>query len=179
MQASSPAGVPWTVEALAAYLRTGFSDRHGAAAGPMAAVTQALAGVPAADVRAIAVYIHARLPAAAPAPPPASPAAENAIFAGACGNCHAADSPMTLRGAPPLSASTAVNAPSPRNVVQTILHGIPPRDGAPGPAMPAFAAALSDAQIADLTRYVRTQFGRGPAWTDIETQVRASRQDGG
>jgi mono/diheme cytochrome c family protein len=179
LQASSPAGAPWTVEALTTYLRSGFSAGHGAAAGPMTAVTQALANVPEAEVRAIAVYIQSRLPAAAPASTPASTADNNAMFAGACGNCHAADAPMTQRGAPSLSASTAVNAPSPRNVVRTILHGIPARDGAPGPAMPGFGAALSDAQVAELTRYVRSHYGRGPAWADIESQVRDARQDGG
>jgi mono/diheme cytochrome c family protein len=183
LQGRTPAGAPWTVDALTTYLRTGFSAGHGAAAGPMAAVTQALAQVPEADVRAIAVYIKLQLPTiAVPTVVPAvrpDGSAVATIFAGACGNCHAADAPMTQRGAPSLAASSAVNADGPRNVIQTMLQGIPARDGVPGPAMPSFAGALSDSQIAELAQYVRTQYGRGPAWTDIERQVRDARKAGG
>ena len=67
---------------------------------------------------------------------PAEPAAAQhptmpralAMFAGACGGCHAADAPMTQNGAPSLALSTAVNAPTPRGVIQIILHGIPWRE---------------------------------------------------
>ena len=183
LQGLTPAGAPWTVYDLTDYLWNGFSPRHGAAAGPMTAVTQELSKVPLAEVHAIATYIHSQLPpimvpAAAPVVRPDGTTVA-AIFAGACGNCHSSNAPMTQRGAPSLAASSAVNAPSPRNVIQTILLGIPAREGVPGPAMPGFATALSDAQVIELTQYVRTQFGRGLAWTDIETQVRAARQDGG
>jgi mono/diheme cytochrome c family protein len=183
LQGRTPSGAPWTTEALTAYLRSGFAPGHGAAAGPMIPVTEALATVPEQDVRAIAIYIKSRMPTIGQ--PPVTPSDQRpasgvgALFAGACGNCHAPDAPMTQRGAPSLALSTAVSAPSARNTIQVILHGIPARNGLPGPAMPGFGTALSDAQIADLTQYVRTRFGRGEAWTDIETQLRDARRDGG
>ena len=54
---SSPAPVPWTQEQLYAYLRTGFADQHGYAAGPMQPVIESLQRIPEADVRAIATYL--------------------------------------------------------------------------------------------------------------------------
>ena len=54
---SSPAPVPWTEEQLYAYLRTGFADQHGYAAGPMQPVVASLQHIPEADVRAIAAYL--------------------------------------------------------------------------------------------------------------------------
>jgi mono/diheme cytochrome c family protein len=53
----SPAPVPWTAEALYAYLRHGWHEAHGIARGPMAPVAGNLASVPEADVRAIATYV--------------------------------------------------------------------------------------------------------------------------
>ncbi len=180
LQAASPAGTPWTVEALEGYLRHGFAARHGAAAGPMGPVTQQLARVPDQDVRAIAVYVASMMPKA-PAASVKTPgtAADNAVFAGACGGCHGPDAPMTRGGAPSLALSSVVNAPSPRDAIQMILHGIPWREGQAGPYMPGFAAVLSDRQVADLVQYLRARFSNGPAWTDIESQVRRARRDGG
>lgn len=54
---ASNAPVPWTAEQLYAYLRTGFSDQHGFAAGPMQPVVHSLSKAPDGDVRAMAIYI--------------------------------------------------------------------------------------------------------------------------
>jgi mono/diheme cytochrome c family protein len=180
LQAASPAVAPWTVEALTAYLRTGLSTEHGAAAGPMAAVTQELAAVPEADVRAIAIYFASMMPH----PPPMAPAqaamvSDNPTFAGACEGCHGMDAPMMRGGAPSLALSSAVNAPSSRDTIQVILHGLPWREGHAGPYMPGFDSVLSDPQMIDVVRYLRTHFSNGPPWTDIESQLRDARRDGG
>ena len=55
--ATSPAAIAWTEDAIFAYLRHGIDNRHAAAAGPMGSVSHDLAGVPEADVRAMAAYI--------------------------------------------------------------------------------------------------------------------------
>jgi mono/diheme cytochrome c family protein len=196
LQAGSPAPVPWSVDALTTYLRTGFDGAHGAAAGPMAPVTHQLATLPDADVHAIAVYIASFMPpggtpksempqtnAAGPAIPAPRPVADlqaEPIFDGACGACHAADAPMTHAGAPSLALSTAINAPTPRDVVGMILHGLPWREGHAGPYMPGFAAALSDAQVAALTAYLRARYSNRPAWQGVPETVQAARaQEGG
>ncbi len=182
IQAGSPAPHKWTVAELTTYLRTGVDRAHGAAAGPMRQVTDALATVPEADVHAIAVYIAALMPPARPAAPPrpapvsTSDSTTGAIFAGACGACHASDAPMTRDGAPSLALSTAVNAKTPRNVIAIILHGLPWRDGHAGPYMPGFADALTNAQIAALAAYVRAQYTDRPPWPHLAQAVRAARQ---
>jgi mono/diheme cytochrome c family protein len=172
---------PWTQGALATYLRTGFDAAHGAAAGPMTAVTDELSSVPDADIQAIATYIAAQTPNGAPAAPPPSRRAEDsptaALFAGACGGCHAGDAPMRQAGAPPLSVSAAVNAPTPQSVVAVLLHGIPWRDGKAAPYMPAFADALTDAQIADLAAWVRASYTALPPWPDVRSAVVRARRN--
>ena len=70
LDASSPAAVPWSAEALQHYLQHGFDAAHGIARGPMAEVAQDLRIVNADDVRAIALYVAAqRGNAGAPAKP--------------------------------------------------------------------------------------------------------------
>ncbi|HET6308655.1 MAG TPA: cytochrome c, partial [Rhodopila sp.] len=96
---------------------------------------------------------------------------------GACGTCHAPDAPMTRAGAPSLALSTLVNAPTPQGVIQMILHGIPWRDGKSAPYMPAFAAALTDAQVAQLAAYLRTTYTDKPAWPDLPTTVAKARSN--
>ncbi|HEY2132073.1 MAG TPA: c-type cytochrome, partial [Acetobacteraceae bacterium] len=178
LQAASPARRPWTEDSLVAYLRTGFDAHHGAAAGPITAVTEELAHVPQADLRAIAVYVGSLMPKATTSVTTArsGDAGAASIFAGACGGCHAEDAPMTRDGAPSLALSSTVNAPTPRGVIQMILHGIPWREGKPAPYMPSFAAALTDAQVADLAAYLREKYSDKPAWNDVPAEVAKIRR---
>jgi mono/diheme cytochrome c family protein len=178
LQAQSPARQPWTRDALETYLRTGFDAHHGAAAGPMTAVTDELATVPPADTQAMAVYIASLMPKSAPTPAVAHPNADpqaQAIFAGACAGCHAADAPMTRDGAPSLALSTTINAPTPQGAIQIILNGIPWREGKSAPYMPSFAATLTNAQIAQLTAYLRATYSDKAPWTPDPADVSKAR----
>ena len=171
LRAAMPA--PWSIDALATYLRTGLDQGHGVAAGPMAAVTHQMATVPDADVHAIAVYVASLMPSAGEVKAPRPrPVADSPEFDGACGGCHGTNAPMTSRGAPSLALSTAVNAPTARNVVDIILRGLPWREGRSGPFMPGFAGELTDAQVAALAAYVRARYSDQPAWRDVESSVR-------
>ncbi|WP_409456097.1 c-type cytochrome [Massilia sp.] len=179
---------PWTQAELVDYLSGGLSAAHGAAKGPMRAVTERLAGVPREDVEAIAVYlmsIQSDAPAhaaavAAPAVPATATATGTAtatsgadadtrasrLFAGACAGCHAAPAPMMRSGGrPALARSSAVLGERPDNFILTVLHGIPV-DGAAPVYMPPFADTLSDEQIALLAAYVRSGAGQ-PAWNAV------------
>ena len=178
LQSASPAEQPWTQATLATYLRTGFDAHHGAAAGPMTAVTDELASVPDIDIQAIATYVASLMPKTAPEPVMARAGGDPhaaAIFAGACAGCHGADAPMTRAGAPSLALSTAINAPTSRGAIQMILHGIPWREGKSAPYMPSFAAVLTDAQVADLAGYLRTKYSDKPAWSDLPAEVAKAR----
>jgi mono/diheme cytochrome c family protein len=54
---ASTAPVPWDQQSLYAYLRTGVSENHALAAGPMAPVIRNLHSVPDDDIRALVTYI--------------------------------------------------------------------------------------------------------------------------
>ena len=86
LNASSTSPLAWTEDDMFSYLRTGFSERHGVAAGPMAPVIEGLRALPDQDIRAMATYLTnlegeprepasaAGLPAAATAVSPVAPA---------------------------------------------------------------------------------------------------------
>ncbi len=107
LNTASPAPVPWDAEHLFAYLRHGWDDQHGAAAGPMQQITENLGHADEADVRAIATYLAAQhgpvsperqqraaaaLALASKPGGPAPAAGEElgaSLFTGACASCHA------------------------------------------------------------------------------------------
>lgn len=189
----SRAPVPWTEDDLHAYLRTGFSERHGVAAGPMAPVIHGLAELPDQDVRAMAVYLASLNP---PAPEPTAqaaavnmleqasapdarlfPAAGERLFQGACAACHETRDAAPLFGArPSLALNTNLHSDRPDNLIQVILNGIPdPASEALG-YMPAFGGSLDDAQVTQLVDYMRERFApQRPAWTDVAGRVGALR----
>jgi mono/diheme cytochrome c family protein len=188
LNAGSPAVRPWTADALFAYLRTGLSATHAAAAGPMGSVTRGLAQASEDDVRAIAVYfaslmVHA--PAAQGTPPAdkgnaaddAHPEAA-ALFAGACATCHAAGAPMMQEGRPSLAWGTPLHEDTPNDTIQIIMHGLAPPAGRSGPAMPAYGDSFSDRQLADITAYLRARYTDKPPWPDVPRTVAQVRKGG-
>ncbi len=189
LTALSRAPIPWTETAFYDYLRTGFSPRHGAAAGPMAPVVAELKALPDEDIRAMAHYLGAMNPAAATIDEVAlaakldGAAAERAstpasaigarIFEGACAVCHEPGRGPTLFGVKPsLALNSAVHADAPDTLVRVILEGIHVPDLGELGAMPAFADHLDDRQIAELVRYVRARFAADrSAWPDLDTSI--------
>ena len=173
LNSNSPAPVAWTAEQLDTFLSTGWHAQHGAAAGPMAPVTENLAKAPAKDTHAIAIYI-ASLSKGRTAPPSSSRSSDTApvaaIYAGACGICHDKLAGTASQGLP-LSLSSSLREPRPRNALNVILHGIMRRPGQSGPFMPAFDGMLTDAQIADLAAYIHARFGGVPAWNNIGDEL--------
>ena len=188
LNARSPAVRPWTVDRLHAYLRTGLSPAHAAAAGPMAGVTRALSEARDEDVHAIAVYF-ASLMSQAPAArqDKAEPMDRQAIaeqtypeaatlFAGACAVCHEPGAPMMQQGRPPLAWGTPLQADNAHGTVRIIMEGLASPAGLIGPTMPAFADMLDDRQLSALTAYLRTRFTDKSPWSDIGDAVAQSRQ---
>jgi nicotinate dehydrogenase subunit B len=189
LNAASPASVPWTVDRLERYLRTGIDLDHAAAAGPMGAVTRELAHAPQADVHAMAVYladlmrpspggqgrvaIVDRAAEAARAHPTGA-----SLYAGACASCHDAGAPMMLEGRPALALGTPLHEADPRDTIQIILQGLEPPTGPAGPYMPAFAASLTDAQVAEITAYLRARYTDKPAWANLGQAVAKARKEG-
>ncbi len=182
LNAHSPAVRPWTADELFAYLRTGFSATHAAAAGPMAQVTRELATAPEEDVRALAVYfasLMADAPATKAAPPTIDkqgPAGKEhpegaALFAGACAGCHDAGAPMMQQGRPPLAWATSLHQDAPNNTLNVIVQGLAQPADRAGPAMPAFGDDFTDRQLADIAAYLRLRYTDRPAWQNLDRAV--------
>jgi nicotinate dehydrogenase subunit B len=179
LDAASPAAAPWTVEALDAYLTTGLSQSHAAAAGPMGGVVHELAEASPADVRAIAVYIatqigHRGRPANQPEVAAKAHPEGARLYASACAECHDTGAP-TNAGNPDLSLGTALHEADPRDTLQVILQGLKPPPGRPGPTMPAYES-LSDAQVAEVTAYLRARFTEEAPWPDLPKAVAKARK---
>jgi mono/diheme cytochrome c family protein len=197
LNAQSPAPHPWSIDDLTTYLRTGFDAQHGVAAGAMAAVTQNLATVSEADVRAIAVYVASQMPASRSADsggasgtsqPASAPVAEDAvpeslaaaatsvdgaaIYKSACAGCHE----RALRGIP-LARSTSLTDTTSANLVRITFDGVAPREGSPGGIMPGFAGALTDRQMAALAGYLRSEVGHAPPWSDVDREIAKAREE--
>ena len=188
ISASSPAPTPWDKEALVFFLRHGWHEKHGVSRGPMAEVTGNLAGLPENDINAIAAYVASEMgePETRPEAVQAAGAvtitaaarndeAQGAqIYQAACATCHESGRPLPFGGLD-FRFSTAVNSPTPQNIVNVTLFGLPPADGEASPVMPAFRATLSDRQIANLLAYMRRHFSSKPAWDRVAEMVRKTR----
>lgn len=194
LTALSKAPTPWTEDELFSYLRSGFSDRHGIAAGPMAPVVTELAQLPPGDVRAIAHYLASfQAPTTSTTPPKPvtttslaegqklSQANGKRLFQGACAACHIEGTGPTLFGVrPSLRVNTNLHSDTPDNLIHVILHGIrEPANPALG-YMPGFANSFSDAQVGDLLAYLRSEFATGkPAWEGVPDSIARSRAQAG
>jgi len=199
LNANSTAPVPWTSDQLFAYLRQGFVEPHGVAAGPMQDVANNLGKVPEQDVKAIAIYIGALL-----GPPTAGRQAKTAklvtrtergsgsralgdhaegntdgavIYAGACASCHEPTGQQFSARGIHLASSKVLTMPDPRNLAYVILDGIDPPAGTLSALMPGYADALTERQITALMIYLRGNFTDKPAWSDVEEAVRKAKHN--
>jgi mono/diheme cytochrome c family protein len=189
---ANPSPVPWTQDELFSYLRTGVGSLHGATAGPMTPVIRGgLSVVPDADNRALAVYF-ADIDHAGTREPVVEAAASRALatsplgsgqeyepdarlYAAACIACHYNTGSAPLPARPELALNSALTLPEPTNFIQVVLKGIGNSEGVPGLVMPAYASALTDADIARLAAYLRRTRTDRPPWTDLENKVAAIR----
>ena len=183
LSAASPAAVPWTADSLAAYLGRGRDALHGASAGPMLDVTQALADAPTSDIRAMAVYVAdlagkvtpqrmavadkalARSKAVATVPAVSLGAT---VYAGACAQCHGGSGRAPLNPAINLALSSSVRGADASNVLTVIRNGIHQLPGVAGSAMPGFGDVLSEQQSRAVAAYVRATFTDQPAWPGLD-----------
>jgi mono/diheme cytochrome c family protein len=197
INAQSPSPVPWTAEALFAYLRTGSHPDHGTARGPMAQVVSNLSSVPNSDVRAISTYMAGvfgapttdrkrqgdQVLADTRSPPLQLPSAQASqadpagasIYTAACATCHESERALPYGGVN-LGLSTTLSAPDARNVANIVLSGVRPVEGERSPIMPGFAAGMNDDEIAALLNYLRARFSNQPAWTGVARTIEDARR---
>ncbi len=198
LNALSRAPIPWTEQELYQYLRTGYSPRHGVAAGPMGPVIAGLAELPESDVRAMANYLSSLNPVesqqeqehAAQAARLEQDSRSNKdvmvmpgenLFNGACAVCHDPRGGPVLFGArPSLVLNSNLHSDHPDNTIQVLMHGITRPAQASLGAMPAFKDSMNDQQMEDLLNYMRARFAPDkPAWKGLKDKIAAIRQQKG
>ena len=187
----SQTATPWTEEHLFTYLSTGHSEAHGVAAGPMGPVVGELAKLPAADIRAMAVYLVSLDASAVSRPQPddaliakptlASLSRGKRIFEGACQGCHADGKGPKLFGvSPALARNSNLHSQQPDNLLKIILHGIATPATQDLGYMPGFKDSFSDTQLSDLTAYLRNRFAPNqPQWRGVREKVAQLRANPG
>jgi mono/diheme cytochrome c family protein len=168
----------WSLEAIAAYLKTGHSARA-AAFGPMSEVIgNSTSRLSDYDNHAIAAYLKSLLPAAQSAPAKLSADARRAgeiVYTTRCADCHlptglgmprATDADAS-KTAPPLAGNAALQSPSPATLINVVLYGAHEAVQSDGswPKMSGFelSVGLDDEQIAALCTYVRSSWGNQAA----------------
>jgi len=142
-------------------------------------VVENLAHAQASDVRALSEYVvsmERKGPDTANAGASPASAHGEALYAGACADCH--DRGRAAEGgALPLREAIAVALPTPKNLIHIVQDGITPREDRAQPWMPAFRGAFTDEELGDLLAYARTLGGKS-AWKDVPDQVRAAQREG-
>lgn len=170
----------WSVDDIAEYLQSGRNGRSHAG-GPMAeVVANSTSKMSDADVRAMAVYLK-DLPAGAPkhavSPPPQAQMDNGArIYKGACIACHEADGAGAPRIYPPLPGNANLQAADPSSTLRIILDGAESMTTTRAPnsgSMPAYAAKLSDRDLADVATYIRNSWGNAAPAVSPEQVAKA------
>jgi mono/diheme cytochrome c family protein len=171
----------WSQEDMETYLKTGHTMNRGSAFGPMAqAVHLSFQKLTASDVSAIVEYVRSVPPVSTPdlPAPKLEPASDHpgghavaesnprghAIFASMCAGCHSWTGVNDYVPHSTLTGTRAVNDPTATNVALAVLRGastLPPSGDIA--VMPAFGAAWSDEEIADVSNYVIARFGSKPS----------------
>ena len=190
MNASSQSPMPWSVDAMEFYLRHGWQASHGVARGPMAPVTENVAVVSAADMRAVASYVvvgmgkpsaeRVQRAAAIAGDPTAGVAAGTIatadkdgarIYAAACAGCHEGSAPLPFGGMN-LALRIGIAGEDPTNLLHIVLDGLPAIGESQQPIMPGFRKTLSNQQLISLLTYLRSRFAGKPLWTNLQAAIR-------
>ena len=182
--------IAWDEAELYRYLRTGITQQHGMAGGPMAGVVTQLSSASEADVQAMAHYLSTinnsslaeRLKNISDIPIKPIFNSGQRIFEMACSACHQQPSTHLINTVEsgsniPLQLNSQLHSERPDNLIRTILDGINrPATDRVG-YMPAFKNSLSNQQIADLINYMREHFAPDKnSWTGLEPHVKSLRK---
>jgi mono/diheme cytochrome c family protein len=164
----------WTVDEIAAYLKSGHNARAGAF-GPMSLViANSTSHLSAADIHAMAVYLKSLPPSALPEqskPDEERRRAGEIVYTTRCGDCHQSTGLGMPRNrnadpsktAPPLAGNPALQAASPATLINVVLYGaheaVPSTESWPKMSGFELSVGLDDEQIAALCTYVRSSWG--------------------
>jgi mono/diheme cytochrome c family protein len=173
----------WSVDDIVEYLQSGRNGRSHASKLMAEVVVNSTSKMSDSDVHAIAVYLKdlppgAREPVVTP-PTAAQMADGETVYKGACIACHEADGTGSPRVYPPLPGNANLQSANPLSTLRIVLDGAEtvttPRAPNTG-SMPAYAAKLSDRQIADVVSYIRNSWGNAAPMV-MPDQVAKARGD--
>jgi mono/diheme cytochrome c family protein len=172
----------WSVEDITEYLQSGRNARSHAGEVMSEVVVNSTSKMSDADIRAIAVYLKdlpagKREPKVTP-PPSAQMAAGEKLYKGACIACHEDDGSGAPRIYPPLPGNANLQSADASSTLRIILDGAEtvttPRAPNKG-SMPAYAAKMTDQQIADVTNYIRNAWGNAAPLVTADQVAKARR----
>jgi mono/diheme cytochrome c family protein len=171
----------WSIDDVTEYLRTG-RNAHAGAGGAMAdVITYSTSMMSDADRHAMAVYLKSQ-PASASSvhdqPDPAAMRRGAAIYSDACASCHLEDGVGQPRYFPPLGHNAMLQQEDPTGLEHLVLAGgrIGTSQSRPSAlTMPSFAWKLNDAEIADVSTYIRNSWGNQAAPVSV-SDVRDARR---
>jgi cytochrome c553 len=140
-------------------------------------VSESLSKLSDQDIRSIVAYLKSS---------PAKPSGEGlastfpvtsegqGLYLSNCAGCHQMNGEGLQGKIPALAQNGSVTAAGPDNIIKVVLGGLYANANY-GP-MPAFAAALSDEQIAAIANYVRASWGNGASPNADPITVARARQ---
>lgn len=157
----------WSAESLEQFLRRGYSASGSAFDEMHPVIANSTQYLSDADARAMVTFLLGDAP---PPPQPVAPIDTTSLAAGRshymalCASCHGSEGLGRQLTMPPLHGNSTVRQADGRNLVLSILVGLPRRTGEQAgpttlPGMPGFAHELDDQAVADLANYVRGQMG--------------------
>ncbi len=162
------AGRGWTSAALRDFLSLGLAGEGSAYSDMHPVVMLSTRHLTANDLSKAVTFLMGDTPPP-PAPlAPASPVADSAIGPGRlaylslCAGCHGLDGSGVPNTTVAMRGNTTLRLSDPRNLIVSMLDGIPAQNfpyGQSMQAMPGFAGKLTDQQAADLANYLRVAFG--------------------
>jgi len=158
----------WSEADLVRYFQTGVSPR-GATFGPMGeVVVHSLKHLTEADLRSMAVYLKSLTAPAYAGPTVATDDARRGepIYVEHCEECHGPSGRGGLFTGPSLAGSAIVQGEHPATLINAILYGSTKAREAAHSAweeMPAYIDTLSDSEVADISNYLRGNWGHRAA----------------
>ena len=158
----------WSEADLVRYFQTGVSPR-GSTLGPMnEVVVHSLKHLTKADLHSMAAYLKSLKSPDYSGPTVAADVARRgeSIYTEHCEECHGPSGRGGLFTGPSLAGSAIVQGEHPATLVNVILYGSTIAREAAHSAweeMPAYAETLSDSEVADISNYLRGNWGNRAA----------------
>lgn len=188
----SAAPVNWTFEQYENYMFDGWDENHGIAAGPMTAIVDHLYYANEDDVYAIVAWLaslnrsdsdpmastsivekYGRLDWKENEQPGDLNPEGHRLFGEKCAKCH--KQRIASSQSVSLGLTYSLNAPTAKNLINVIKHGINPPYAVSRRKMEAIE--VTDGELLRIVEYVRKRFTDLPKWENVEAEIRDANKN--